>query len=409
MRGRMLLAGVGLFSSLLPGFSQFPPPRELPKAAPFRPLAPMPQPPAARPSMPALPDGSVLPLPRAETPLPKAEDKFPVDPAVLTAKKVNGVWQIWGGSQAIRTVGPDEIGAKDVVRLLQDQKPTEWASIGSPRPVVEYGLVNGRPPVHNGLPRGVIPIDLRTVRLDPIKGVWCVCDDSNILFNFGLNKADAEQAVAVIRRYGFNRIGLLGDVTSPAMTYFFVAVEPDGAKPPARNPLAVAFQEQNLARTGIAVPGVGYFGEMLKIEWRKAEVRREGSDWVVANGSEVIGRFGQDQSAARDALRVIQDGQFSELGRPGPPGILFFLANGQAPNRVPLFVQGRRFDAAGLKVMNYGTRWALTDRGRHLLDLNSAEEGEAMIKLIKFYNFDQICHVGNSARDRMTFLSRGGR
>jgi len=426
MLGRLLLAEVVVFGSLASASAQFPPPRE---PAPFSPGTPsreptpfspgtpsrsLPktaQPPASIPVAPALPDGTVaLPTPRVETPLPREEAKFALDPAILSVKKVNGVWQIWAGPQPIRNLGTDETGAKDIVRLLQDQRPTDWVAIGSPRPFVEYGLVNGRPSAHTGLPRGVVPIDLRSVRLEPLKGVWCLRDDGNILFNFGLNKGDGEQALAVIRRYGFNRIGLVGgDVAAPAMTYFFVALEPDGAKPPSKNPLAVALQEQGLARTGIPVPGIGYVGEMVKIDWRKAEVRRDGADWIVASGAETLARFGQDQNGARDSLRLIQDGQFTEFCKAGPPGLTFFLSNGQLPSRLPLYVQGRRFDGSGLKVANYGTRWAVTDRGRHLFDVTSAEEGEAMMKLMKFYGFDQLCQVGSSPRTNLTFLAKGGR
>src|SRR4029078_9075255 len=95
-----------------------------------------------------------------------------------------------------------------------------------------------------------------TGRVEQVKGVWCLRDECNILFNFGLHKADADQALAVVRRYGFNRIGMVGgETTDPAMRYFFVALEADGAKPPEVNPLAVAVQENGLARTGIPVPG----------------------------------------------------------------------------------------------------------------------------------------------------------
>ena len=45
---------------------------------------------------------------------------------------------------------------------------------------------------------------------------------------------------------------------------------------------------------------------MIKIDSRKVELHREGSDWILVSGAEVIGRFGQDQNAARDALRLIR-------------------------------------------------------------------------------------------------------
>ena len=441
MRGRLLLAGLGLFSSFAPLVAQFPPPAPFPQSSPLpaarspapytsplqlmrlpeplRPQAPFappglplppatPQPVSSSAPRSASPDGSVVLANRVETPLPQPEAKFAIDSGAVTMKKINGVWQIWSGPRPIRNLGTDETGAKDIVRLMHDQHPTEWVSIGSPRSIVEYGLIDGKPLSVAGLPRVVVPIDLRSVRIEPIKGVWCLKDNGNILFNFGLNKGDADQALAVVRKYGFNRIGMLGgDVTAPALTYFFITLEGDGAKPTPANALAIAHQEINLARTGIPVPGVGYMGEMIKLDPRKIELHRDGSDWVIASGLEVLARFGQDQNAARDAQRLIQEGQYTEFCRAGPPGLTFFLVNGQTPNRVPLFVQGRRIDPNGLKVSQQGQQWTVTERGRHLYDVSSAEEGDAVIRLMKHYQFDQMCQVGSSPRTNLTFLAKG--
>lgn len=368
----------------------------------------MPLPPVSNQPPTASSDGAVIQASRIEMPLPRIEDKIAIDVGAMTVKKVNGAWQVWAGQRTVRNLGNDETGAKDIVRLMHEQHPTEWVSIGSPRPIVEYGLTNGRPAFSAGFPRVVVPVDLRTVRVEPVKGVWCLMDGANIHFNFGLNKGDADQALAVIRKYGFNRIGMIGgDATAPALTYFFVSLEADGAKPIAANALGLALQENGLGRTGIPVPGVGYIGEMVKIDARKIEVRRDGADWIVAAGNETLARFGQDQNAARDAQRLIQDGQYTEFCRAGPPGLSFFLVNGQTPARVPLYVQGRRIDATGLKVSQMGPRWAVADRGRHLFDVSSPEEGEAVIRLMKHYQFDQLCQVGSSPRMNLTFLAKG--
>jgi len=397
----VLMMMVALFGGA--ASAQFPPPRQ---QTPFTPpVRTAPQAPAQLPPSVTTTDGSVAPQ-RVETPLPQEEVKFAIDWATISAKKINGIWQIWMGQTPVRTVGADEKGAQDIVRLMQDQRPTDWVAIGSPRPHVEYGLINGKPSAHTGLPRGVVPIDLRSVRLEPLKGVYVLRDDANILFNFGLDRASAEQSLAVVRKYGFNRIGLLGDTNAPAMTYFFVAVESEGAKP-MKSALATAIQEQNLIRTGIAVPGLGYVGEMVKIDSKKAEVRREGTEWTLASGNEIIAKFGQDQNGARDALRMIQDGQFTELGRAGPAGANFFLANGHVPIRLPLFVQGRRIDVGGLKVMQSNGAWSITERGRHLFDVANADEGDAIIRLIKMYGFDQVCKIGSSPRTNLTFLAKG--
>ncbi len=440
MRGRLWLAGAGLALGASTSLAQFPPPAPLPSSSgqpaanglpgasalpasrgPSMPISrpatamprstslpgatALPQPSLLPPSM--LRDGSVLPVKRVEMPLPHPEQKIPIDAGTVTVKKIGGSWQVWMGPRPFRNLGMDEVGANDVARVVRALHPNEWVAIGSPRPVVEYGLTDGRPTAALGAPKMVVPIDLRSVRVEALQGVWCLKDAANILFNFGVNKADADQALAVIRKYGFNRVGQVGgDIRLPALKYFYVAAEADGARPIPANPLALAAQEMSLNRTGIAVPGVGYMGEMVKIDPRQVEVRRDGYDWVVAAGNELIARFGRDQSAARDTVRFIQDGQYSEFCRPGPPGLTFFLANGQTPSRVPLALHGRRFDAAHLKVAPLGNRWAVTDHGRHLFDVRSAEEGEAAILLVKHYQFNQLCRLGSSPSASLTFLAR---
>jgi hypothetical protein len=424
MRGR-LLAGLGVFAVVSSGLAQLPPqalppaqgpPQSRPVTPPIQiPRLPEPQPrplpPAAQqpnplaPTQPGLPDGSAPPPP--EVPLPYPEDKLPLDAASVSLKRVGGSWQVWAGQRLLRDLGNDETSAKDVVRTLRDQRPTEWVRIGSPRPVVEYGLVNGRPSIVAGFPKAVVPVDLKTARVEPVKGVWCLRDDNSILFNFGASRADADQALAVVHRYGFNRVGLVGPPAAPAMAYFFAALESDKAvRPAGGGSLAAAAQEQALTRTGIPVPGVGYVGEMIKIDPRKVEARREQGEWVVAHGPDVLGRFGPWEWGARDAVRVVQDGRFTEFCKVGSAGVTFFLANGKAPTKVPFSAQGRRFNPADLRAQPIGDRWAVTEGGRHLFDVGGPEEGEQLIRLLRHFQFDQVCLVGQNPRAGLQFLAR---
>jgi hypothetical protein len=367
--------------------------------------------------------------------LPHKEDKIAINAADISLKRIaGGAWQLWMGQKMLRDFGVGDLAennARDAARVYRDIRPTEWAVIGSPRPVVEYGLVNGRPPMAPGMPgaasddrggifpagggggplmsgagaKAVIPIDLKTVRVEAVRGVWCLRDDRNILFNFGPNKTDAEQAHAVVRRYGFNRIGVVGAPT-PVMHYLFATTE--GAPEPLPDPLARASlqaQIDGLSRAGIPVAGVGYVGEMFRFDPRRLDVRKEAGEWQIVSGTERIGRFGPSEYAARDALRAIQDSRFNEFCTVG--SLTFFLVNGKAPTRVPYHVQGRRFDPNGLRVAKQGEGWTVTENNRHLLDCASAEEGETLIRVLKHFQFDQLCHLGPSAKVGVSFFAKG--
>jgi hypothetical protein len=382
---------------------QSPPPGLLPQSTP---------PSAARPDATG---------PAAEVPLPQPEQKMALGAMDVQVKRVVGGWQVWAGQRVLRDLGDNEVAARDLARVYRDLRPTEWVTIGGgPKPIVEYGLTNGRPavtaapldgkaepkieagvgPAHLNGPtvtgagaKVVQPIDLRTARVEPIRGVWCVRDDDNILFNFGTDKGGAEQAVAVIRKYGFNRIGVVGDVKQPVMSYLFVSLEQDRQKA-GGGQLLLNAQVDALTRTGIPVPGVGYTGEMVKIDPRKVEARKDGAEWVVAAGPEVLGRFGPTEWAAREAARTLQDAKFTEYCRlGGTSNLTFFLRDGKAPTRAPFSAQARTFDTTSLKVQQINGKWAVTEGPRLLFDVSGQQEGETVMRVLKAYGFDQIAHL----------------
>lgn len=367
-----------------------------------------------------------------EITLPRPENKISLRSGDISIKRLNNHWQLWVGQRMLRDFGDREMDARDAFRVYQDIRPTEWVTIGSGKPYAEYGLFNGRSQMaaatpnpaapNNSLPIGtmggdrpvvtgagarqVLPIDLRTARLEAVRGVWCLRDDYNIHINFGLNKADGEQTLAAIRKYGFNRLGIVGNPT-PAMTYLFAAADTGVAMP--KGPFVQAnlqLQIDNLSPVGIPVAGLGYVGEMVRFDPQKLELRKDGSDYVIVAGSEILGRYGASEWIARDALRAIQDSRFTEFCKMGSAGITFFLADGRAPTRVPFSAQGRQFDLNSLKVRKNGEHWAVTDNGRYLFDCASPEEGDTLIRVMQFYQFDQLCHIGPTTKLGVSFFAR---
>ncbi len=425
-----------------PAFPVAPPLSGLPGGLPGS-LAPA-QPPQTLPpallAPPKLPGANPTGSPAAEVPLPQAEQKAPVSAMDVSVKRVVGGWQVWAGQRVLRDLGDNETNARDFVRVFRDLRPTEWVTIGGAKPVVEYGLTNGRPAVAGAAvdPKGdpnagsrpgaasqlpgaqagfngptvtgagakfVQQIDLRSARVEPLRGVWCVRDDETILFNFGTDKASAEQAVAVIRKYGFNRVGVVGAAAQPVMSYLFVSLDADRPKL-GGGQLLLNAQIDALTRTGIPVPGVGYTGEMVKIDAKKVEARKVGAEWVVAAGPEVLGRFGPTEWAAREAARTVQDAKFTEFCRlGGASGLTFFLRDGKAPGRAPLSAQGRNFDPAALKVQQVNDKWAVTENNKHLFDVSGPQEGEVVIRVLKSYGFDQLAHLtAGGPKGGVTFL-----
>lgn len=334
----------------------------------------------------------------------------------VQVKRVIGGWQLCTGQKVLRDVGDNETNARDMARVFRELRPTEWVTIGGTKPVVEYGLINGRPalppgaadskndpnadpnvgqsrsdtPIVTGAGAKVIlPIDMRTTRVEPIRGVWCVRDDNTLFFNFGTDKAGAEQTIAVIRKYGFNRVGVVGSQTQPTMSYLFASTD----NPPKVQGGQLFFNAQidALTRTGIPIPGVGYTGEMVKIDPRKVEAKKDGFEWVVVSGSEVLGRFGPTEWPAREAARTIQDAKFTEFCKiGGVSNLTFFLRDGKSPTRAPFNAQGRSFDPNALKVQQLNGKWTVTDNGKPLYEVGGQREGDVVITVLKAYGFDQM-------------------
>ena len=74
---------------------------------------------------------------------------------------------------------------------------------------------------------------------------------------------------------------------------------------------------------------------------------------------------------------------------------------------MPYSVQGRQFDLNSLKVNKIGDqRWAVTESGRYLFDCANAEEGDILIRLLKVYQFDQLCRIGPTSKLGVSFFAK---
>jgi hypothetical protein len=351
------------------------------------------------------------PKPDPSVVLPRPEQLAKIDAGLLVVRFQGGGSQLWCGPALVRDFGTDGRAAQDTVTVLRALRPTEWGGIGSPRPVVEYGLRNGEPTAWNDLQRYGTPIDLKTVRAEPVRGAWVVRDEANIHLNFGPHRADAEQAAAVARRHGFNRVGRVG-LPGTVLTFFYLDPNAGDGKPgtvDAFVELTKASQEANLVRTAVDVPGIGLVGERLQLDPRQLDARKDRGEWVLANGPDVLARFGYSEMAARDALRVVKEARLTEFCRVG--GVTFFLSHGQPPTRISYAALGVRFDPDRLSAREIGPgQWGVSEGpGRVLFPAASRDEAEMAVKVIRAYKFDQVCQVGASPKASLRFLAKTGR
>jgi hypothetical protein len=381
---------------------------------------------AQSPPMPLPP--SVLAKREAPVILPRPENLATLDPKTLSVKRIDGQWQIWVNDAPFRSFGDNADDANDVARTLRELYPQRWGRIGTDRSIVEYGLTLNNDqklvaPEVAGFARTLAAMDRKSLRIERIRGVWCLRDDANLHLNFGPHRGDAEQALAVAQLYGFNRIGTVGR-KEPALT-FFTSHPPEGIAPvAARLPAGVTFQMQvdAMTRVGIPIPQFGalgerkridpskqeFVGELTPIDPRKAELRNEGREIVLSCGREELARFAaNDDFLAREAQRTVRDARLTEHCRYGTAGVRFFLSNGQAPRNLPMHALGPRFDLAGLRPVEVRGAWHVADgAGRPLVPAGSRDEAATLIQLMRAYGFDQIATFTSGGRPAMTVFAK---
>ena len=257
-----------------------------------------------------------------------------------------------------------------------------------------------------------------------------------MLFNFGPQRDDAEQALAMIRRYGFDQLGFVGR-GAPPMMYFLAdprrlasrqrpagyfgihagydkALKPDpepGVKPPAREekllPSALPVTRQ-LASTAALLPDSPAAGERVPFDWRQVQVKQDHGQCRLAIGSYTIASFGRNDRLAREAERVVQHYRFTEhcrIGQP-TPSFTFFLVSGQPPRGVLFGLNDLPFRPEALRVQQVAGFWAVCDGDRPILQFgDKADDARTAVQVIQRFHFDHLCRVGDS-ESGMSFLVR---
>jgi hypothetical protein len=147
------------------------------------------------------------------------EELTQFDDRMAELQWANGRWQLWAGGELLKDFGRREADARQALQLVRELQLTQHGIVGSPRPMMEYWLSDGQAP--HGLFPGLrtTPIDQRTLRVQDIQGYWCVRDGARVLFNFGPHQDQAEQALAVIHKYAFTKLGMIGQAP-PSMLVF---------------------------------------------------------------------------------------------------------------------------------------------------------------------------------------------
>lgn len=147
------------------------------------------------------------------------EDCIPFNPNNITVNQVNGSWKIIeGGNHWMFDFGKKADEAKLAFRVIKNYRMNKSCFVGRPQPSFTYLLVNNVAP--SGAMRGedCVAFNPATTTVKKINNRWKIVDGNHWMFDFDNNQAEAEQSLAVIKKYQFTRSCFVGR-PDPSFSY----------------------------------------------------------------------------------------------------------------------------------------------------------------------------------------------
>jgi hypothetical protein len=146
-------------------------------------------------------------------------DTVDFEPDQAAVQSTEGRWFVMAGDVALMCFEGDEAGARQALNVIRFYRMSSQCSIGRPTPLLQYYLVNGRPP--SGPMQGETSLRLDPTRLDvsQVDDRWLLVQGNVWILDFGSAEAEARAALAVIRNSGFTHICFVGR-PRPVMVYF---------------------------------------------------------------------------------------------------------------------------------------------------------------------------------------------
>ncbi len=165
-----------------------------------------------KPMAPMAPAARVQPMPAA------SEDCISFDPDRVLVSQAQGRWKIVDGQHWMFDFGSNRDQARAAFRVIRHYRLNQSCFVGRPNPSLRYLLSNGKAPV--GALRGedCIGFDPQRIAVSQVGGHWKIVDGSHWMFDFGSKRQEAEQALTLIRRYGFTQSCFVGR-PNPSFSY----------------------------------------------------------------------------------------------------------------------------------------------------------------------------------------------
>jgi hypothetical protein len=146
------------------------------------------------------------------------EDCVSFNPATTTVQQIQGRWKVVDGSHWLFDFGNNKDEADKTLAIIKHYRMNRSCFVGRPHPSFSYMLVSGASPAGAFSGEDCVSFNPATITVQQIKGDWKVVDGKHWMFSFGDNKEEAEQTLAIIKKYGFTQSCFVGR-PGPSFTY----------------------------------------------------------------------------------------------------------------------------------------------------------------------------------------------
>jgi len=132
-----------------------------------------------------------------------AADCVSFNPAEVTMRQERNMWKVGDGTHTLFSFDVDKFEAENALAIIRHYHMTQSCFVGSPRPSFHYMLVGDSSPEGPFKGESCRPFDPASIQVRQVKESWTLGDKERTLIGFGDRKGDADQALAIIRQYGF--------------------------------------------------------------------------------------------------------------------------------------------------------------------------------------------------------------
>lgn len=146
---------------------------------------------------------------RPQTDAPR-EDCLSFNPASTSVQHISGDWKVVDGSHWMFSFGDNRAEAEKTLSIIKHYRMDQTCYVGRPNPSFTYMLAHGAVPYGTFPGEDCVGFNPGRVEAKLINNDWKIVDGNHAMFSFGGNRDEAEQALAIIKYYGFTRSCFVG-------------------------------------------------------------------------------------------------------------------------------------------------------------------------------------------------------